>query len=171
MFVYDAQSVAEESELLRLTRERDELKNLLDKFERHMAEVAKIYVKKHYFVTLDKFFSFNWSPMFSFSSVKVTTVCQNDLVHSHLHSSCYSCHKRQMCSTGNFFSFFSKSYIQKPCPIALMVEWLPLRFSIWSLRPPLLWIPPRVGGLLSWPSFPPFLVFLVFKLGFCNCLS
>lgn len=46
MFVYDAQSVAEESELLRLTRERDELKNLLDKFERHMAEVAKIYVKK-----------------------------------------------------------------------------------------------------------------------------
>ncbi|XP_025088561.1 testis-specific gene 10 protein-like isoform X3 [Pomacea canaliculata] len=32
-------SVAEESELLRLTRERDELKNLLDKFERHMAEI------------------------------------------------------------------------------------------------------------------------------------
>lgn len=121
MFVYDAQSVAEESELLRLTRERDELKNLLDKFERHMAEVAKIYVKKHYLVTLDTFFSFNWSPMFSFSSVKVTTVCQNDLVHSHLHSSCYSCHKRQMWQYWKFF-LFSKSYIQKPCPIALMVE-------------------------------------------------
>ena len=30
----------EESELFRLTRERDELKALLDKFERHMAEVG-----------------------------------------------------------------------------------------------------------------------------------
>ena len=34
------QSVGEESELFRLTRERDELKALLDKFERHMAEVG-----------------------------------------------------------------------------------------------------------------------------------
>ncbi|XP_059152466.1 centrosomal protein of 135 kDa-like isoform X1 [Physella acuta] len=32
-------SVAEEFEMARLTRERDELKSLLDKFERHMAEI------------------------------------------------------------------------------------------------------------------------------------
>ena len=34
------QSAKEESEMFRLTRERDELKALLDKFERHMAEVC-----------------------------------------------------------------------------------------------------------------------------------
>ncbi|CAG5129994.1 unnamed protein product [Candidula unifasciata] len=34
-----AKSVSEELELARLTRERDELKSLLDKFERHMSEI------------------------------------------------------------------------------------------------------------------------------------
>lgn len=40
MFVFCLQSsFAESSEIARLTRERDELQGLLDKFERHMAEV------------------------------------------------------------------------------------------------------------------------------------
>ena len=38
--MYGFQGLLDDGEMSRLTRERDELKALLDKFERHMAEVG-----------------------------------------------------------------------------------------------------------------------------------
>jgi hypothetical protein len=58
------QSLAEEGELNRLTRERDELKALLDKFERHMAEVKESKTKQNKTIL---FLNFYLTPFLFFS--------------------------------------------------------------------------------------------------------
>ena len=43
--MYAFQTVSDETELISLRRERDELQTMLDKFERHLAEVSTVCIK------------------------------------------------------------------------------------------------------------------------------